>query len=248
MRRNARWGRLILVAAFVAVLSAYFFGGWSRYLDFDALNANKDWLIAQVAAHPIGSSLALGLLYVTATAFSLPIATALSVASGFLLGRWAGTLLVDISATLGAVLAFLAARYLLRDWVQARFAGRGLDGLNRSLARSGLYYLLFLRFIPLVPFFLINLGAGLTALPLRTFALGTLVGILPGAFLYVNAGYALSTISRPRDVLSAPVLTALLLLSLFSLVPVLWRWRRGPRSNPSRSQGPAPGDVKRYKF
>jgi uncharacterized membrane protein YdjX (TVP38/TMEM64 family) len=126
-----------------------------------------------------------------------------------------------IAATIGATLAFLVTRYLLRDMVLARF-GRKLEGLNRELEQRGLNYLLFLRLVPLFPFFLINLAAGLTRLPLRTFFIGTLVGIIPGGFVFCNAGASLATITSLRGIASPRVLGSFALLGLFALTPVLY--------------------------
>jgi uncharacterized membrane protein YdjX (TVP38/TMEM64 family) len=137
-----------------------------------------------------------------------------------------------VAATIGATLAFLVTRYLLREAVLGRFGGR-LEGLNRELAARGFNYLLFLRLVPLFPFFLINLAAGLTRLPLRTFVLATLVGIIPGGFVYVNAGASLATVDSLAAIASPRVLGSFALLGLFALVPVFYgRWQgRGKGGN-----------------
>jgi uncharacterized membrane protein YdjX (TVP38/TMEM64 family) len=160
-------------------------------------------------------------LYIVQTALSLPGAAILSLASGAIFGSALGTLYAVSAATIGATLAFLVTRYLLRDAILARF-GPKLEGLNRELEARGFNYLLFLRLVPLFPFFLINLAAGLTRLPLRTFVLGTLIGIIPGGFVYVNAGASLASINSLRDVASPRVLGSFALLGLFALVPVLY--------------------------
>ncbi len=261
MGDGRRLGRWLLVLALAAAVGAYFAFGLGRWLTFDALNANKARLQEAVAAAPLLSALLFGVTYVAVTALSLPVATVLTLLGGALFGRLLGTLVVDLSATAGATLAFLATRYVLRDWVRRRMEGppdppadppadphaarahdsrmhgaRAQRALRRQAAwrtvsegirRHGFNYLLVLRLLPIVPFFLINLVAGLTPMPLRTFAVGTLVGILPGTFLYVNAGTELGTLTRPADVFSLRVLGALALLALFSLLPVAWRrWRK----------------------
>jgi uncharacterized membrane protein YdjX (TVP38/TMEM64 family) len=126
-----------------------------------------------------------------------------------------------IAASIGATLAFLITRYLLRDLVLKKF-GSKLEGMNRELEQRGLNYLLFLRLVPIFPFFLINLAAGLTRLPLRTFVFGTLLGIIPGGFVFVNAGASLATITSISGIASPRVLGSFALLGLFALIPVFY--------------------------
>jgi uncharacterized membrane protein YdjX (TVP38/TMEM64 family) len=140
-----------------------------------------------------------------------------------------GTVYANIAATIGATLAFLATRYLLHDAVTRKFGVR-LEKLNRELEARGLNYLLFLRLVPLFPFFLINLAAGLTRLPLRTFVIGTMVGIIPGGFVYCNAGASLSTITSLREIASPRVLGSFALLGLFALLPVICEKIKGNRN------------------
>ncbi|OYV74152.1 MAG: hypothetical protein B7Z74_02770 [Deltaproteobacteria bacterium 21-66-5] len=112
--------------------------------------------------------------------------------------------IINTGATVGAILAFLVSRTLLRDWVVKKFGGR-MEGIDRGLRENGLSYLLFLRLVPAFPFFLVNLACGVTGLPLRTYALGTLFGIIPGSLVFVNAGASLAAIESVRQVASARV-------------------------------------------
>ncbi|MRR34123.1 TVP38/TMEM64 family protein, partial [bacterium] len=122
--------------------------------------------------------------------------------------------------------SFLVARYLFRDTIQGKFGAR-LAGMNRELEHAGLSYLLFLRLVPIFPFFLINLAAGLTRMPLRTFFIGTMLGIIPGGFVYCNAGASLASINSVGEILSLRVLGSFALLGLFALLPVLYgKFRR----------------------
>lgn len=132
-----------------------------------------------------------------------------------------GTVYANVAATVGATMAFLVTRYLLRDAVLNRFGSR-LEGMNRELELRGFNYLLFLRLVPLFPFFLINLAAGLTRLPLRTFFAATMLGIIPGGFVFVNAGASLATIDSLSGIASPRVLVSFTLLGLFALLPVLY--------------------------
>jgi uncharacterized membrane protein YdjX (TVP38/TMEM64 family) len=197
-----------------------------RYVSWDYLRGHLDLLQAHVQEHLLTALLLFLLLYVAVTALSLPVAAALSLAAGALFGRWLGTGVVSLAATLGATLAFLSSRYLFRAWVERRF-GDGLARLDRGVERDGAYYLLTLRLVPLFPFFLVNLGMGLTRMRAWTFAWVSLVGMLPGTFLYVNAGTELGRLASPRDVLSPGLLVSLALLGVVPLaLRLLLRGRR----------------------
>lgn len=212
----------ILILSVVAVAVALFFYlDLERFLTLVALKANRQLLADYYAAHTLGTVAAFMVIYILQTALSLPGAAILSLAAGAIFGAVAGTVYAVVAATVGATLAFLVTRYLLRDAILKRF-GAKLEGLNRELEQRGWNYLLFLRLVPLFPFFLINLAAGLTRLPLRVFVLGTLVGIIPGGFVFVNAGASLATIDSLSDVASPRVLGSFALLGLFALVPALY--------------------------
>ncbi|HJV35253.1 TVP38/TMEM64 family protein [Geomonas sp.] len=213
--------KLLLFLVAVLAIGIFFYFDLGRYLTLDSLKANRATLAAYYVAHPGGTVALFMAIYIAQTALSLPGAAILSLAAGAVFGSLLGTVYAVIAATIGATLAFLVARYLLRDLVLDRF-GPKLEGLNRELESRGFNYLLFLRLVPLFPFFLINLAAGLTRLPLGTFVIGTLVGIIPGGFVYVNAGASLASINSLRDVASARVLGSFALLGLFALVPVIY--------------------------
>ena len=216
---NAKKILLLLLAALAVGL--FFSFDLGRFLTLAALKANRQALADYYLAHRVATVASFMVLYIVQTALSLPGAAILSLAAGAIFGSIAGTVYANIAATIGATLAFLVTRYLLRDAILKRF-GPKLEGLNRELEERGFNYLLFLRLVPLFPFFLINLAAGLTRLPLRTFVLGTMIGIIPGGFVYVNAGASLATIQSLRDVASPRVLGSFALLGLFALVPVLY--------------------------
>ncbi|QWV93896.1 TVP38/TMEM64 family protein [Geomonas oryzisoli] len=213
--------KMLIVVAAAGAAALFFYLDLQRFLTLAALKANRQALAGYYAAHQ-GTSVALFMaIYILQTALSLPGAAVLSLAAGALFGVLAGTVYAVCAATIGATLAFLVTRYLLRDAVAGRFGAR-LEGLNRELEQRGWNYLLFLRLVPLFPFFLINLAAGLTRLPLRVFVLGTLVGIIPGGFVFVNAGASLAAIDSLADVASPRVLGSFALLGLFALVPVFY--------------------------
>jgi len=211
---------IIFVIASLAI-ALFFYLDLDRYLSLEVLKANHRALLEYRANHAVAMVAGFMLLYIVQTALSLPGAAILSLAAGAIFGTIMGTFYANISATIGATLAFLVTRYLLRDAVLRKF-GPQLEGINREMEIRGFNYLLSLRLVPVFPFFLINLAAGLTRLPLRTFILTTMIGIIPGGFVYVNAGASLASISSLSGIASPRVLGAFTLLGLFALLPALY--------------------------
>lgn len=213
--------RLLLLSVGLIVVGLYFQLDLGRFLTLESLKANRETLLAFHANHRITVVAAFMALYIIQTALALPGAAILSLSAGALFGPLWGTLYAVTAASIGATLSFLLTRYLLRDYVLERFGSR-LEGINRELEERGMNYLLFVRLVPLFPFFLVNLASGLTRLPLRTFMLGTFIGIIPGGFVYVNAGSGLASIAVLSDIASPRVLWSLALLGLFALLPALY--------------------------
>lgn len=216
---NAKKG-IILAFGFLAV-GLFFWFDLQRFLTLEALKSNRQTLQEYYASHKLIMVAGFMVIYIVQTALSLPGAALLSLAAGAIFGTVLGTFYAIIAATVGATVAFLVTRYLLRDVVLTRF-GSTLEGMNRELEERGFNYLLFLRLVPLFPFFLINLAAGLTRLPLRTFFFATMLGIIPGGFVYANAGASLATIDSLSGIASPRVLGSFALLGLFALIPVLY--------------------------
>lgn len=213
--------KIIILFVVVVGLVLFFWFDLGRYLTLASLKANRQALLVFHEEHGLLMVAGFMAVYIVQTALSLPGATILSLAAGAIFGTLLGTLYAVVAATLGATLAFLLTRYLLRDLVTRRF-GPKLATINRELEERGFNYLLFLRLVPLVPFFLINLAAGLTRLPLRTFFFGTLLGIVPGGFVYVNAGASLAAIDSLAGIASPRVLGSFALLGLFAVIPALY--------------------------
>jgi uncharacterized membrane protein YdjX (TVP38/TMEM64 family) len=212
--------KILILFVFSAVVAAFYFLDLGKYLTLESLKANRTWLTDLRLAHTVLFPAAFVLIYIVQTAFSLPGAAILSLAAGAIFGVLQGTLFVVSGATVGAILAFLVSRTLLRDWVVKKFGGR-MEGIDQGLRENGLSYLLFLRLVPAFPFFLVNLACGVTGLPLRTYALGTLFGIMPGSLVFVNAGASLAAIERVSQVASPRVLGSFALLGLFALLPTI---------------------------
>jgi uncharacterized membrane protein YdjX (TVP38/TMEM64 family) len=223
--------KIFITAVGVATVALFFWLDLQKYLSLEALKANRQTLLDYHESHRLVMVAGFMALYIVQTALSLPGAAILSLAAGAIFGALMGTVYAIVAATAGATLAFLVTRYLLRDAVLSRFGGK-LEGMNRELEERGFNYLLFLRLVPVFPFFLINLAAGLTRLPLRTFFIGTLLGIIPGGFVYVNAGASLATIDSLAGIASPRVLGSFALLGLFALLPVLYN-RLKSRKHPS---------------
>ncbi len=213
--------KIIVVFAGIVAIVLFFWFDLQRFLTLAALKANRQLLVDYYAAHQLAMVAGFMAVYIIQTALSLPGAAIMSLAAGAIFGSIMGTVYANIAATIGATLAFLVTRYLLRDMVLSRF-GSKLEGMNRELETRGFNYLLFLRLVPVFPFFLINLAAGLTRLPLRTFFIATMVGIIPGGFVYVNAGASLASIDSLSGIASPRVLGSFVLLGLFALLPVVY--------------------------
>ncbi|HSE59705.1 MAG TPA: TVP38/TMEM64 family protein [Nitrospiraceae bacterium] len=215
-------GRMILLLLIAAGIGAFFYFDLGRFLSLDALKANRDHLLAFTEANAGVAAILFVATYVVVTGLSLPGAVILTLAGGFLFGSLFGTLLVNIGATTGATLAFLAARYLLRDWVEQKF-GSKLGSLQEGFANNAFSYLMTLRLIPLFPFFLVNMVSGLTRVSIGTYVAATALGIIPGSFVYAYAGRQLGTINSLKEIASPNVLLAFTLLGILAMVPVLYK-------------------------
>ncbi len=184
-----------------------------RYFTLDALQAQQAAVAQWVDSHFVSASLLFVLIYVLSTALSLPGASLLTLGGSAVFGVGWGLLLVSFASTLGATLAFLSARFLLRDWVEQRF-GDKLATFQSGMAKEGVFYLLSLRLIPIFPFFLVNLLMGLTSIRVSTYYWVSQLGMLPGTFVYVLAGSELGQLTSTGNILSPGLMVALTLLGL----------------------------------
>jgi uncharacterized membrane protein YdjX (TVP38/TMEM64 family) len=223
------WLKVAIAVVFVGGIVAFFALGGQRYLSLDAVKANRDALLAFADRHFAAALLIALVVYAGAIALSLPGGLVLSLTVGFVFGRWVGTALVVVAATVGATLVFLAARYLFADATRKRLGALG-ERINAGFTENAFSYLLFLRLVPVFPFFLVNLAPAFTSIPLRTYVLATLVGIIPGTFVYVNLGQALGRIDSLQGLVSRDTLLAFGLLGIFALLPVAWKKWKARRS------------------
>ncbi|HEX6376711.1 MAG TPA: FAD-dependent oxidoreductase [Allosphingosinicella sp.] len=224
---SGRYGRILLVLVIVLAIAGFFVFDLDAYLTLASLKARQAELAGFVDERPVVAVAAFFLLYVAVTALSLPGAAILTIAAGAIFGLWRGTLIVSFASTIGASLAFLSSRYLLRDWVKARFGAR-IAAIDRGIEQDGAFYLLSLRLIPAFPFFLVNLAMGLTAIGLVTFYLVSQTGMLLGTIIYVNAGTQLASIDSTSDILSPALIGSFVLLGLFPLFAkrLIGGWKR----------------------
>ena len=214
MRVDKRWWAVAALALAVVLFFALDLG---QYLQLATIKSRQAQLESWRAAQPLQAALIFFAVYVLATALSLPGAAVLTLAGGAIFGLGWGTLLISFASSIGATLAFLASRWLLGDWVQARF-GERMAALNAGMAKDGAFYLFTLRLVPIVPFFVINLAMGLTRIRPLTFYGVSQLGMLAGTIVYVNAGTQLARIDSLSGIVSPGVLGSLVLLGLFPLV------------------------------
>ena len=215
-------GKILVALLFLAAIGAFIFFDLKTYLSLDTLKANRDALLVFTQEHYGPAVVLFILIYILQTAFSLPGATIMTLAGGFLFGSLWATLYVNIGATTGATLAFLAARYLFHQWVERKFGDR-LSSFQEGFAKNAFSYLLTLRLIPLFPFFLVNLLSGLTRVKVSTYVAATAIGIIPGSFAYTFAGRQLGTINTLSELVSPRLLLAFSLLGLLILIPIVYR-------------------------
>lgn len=213
---------LILIAAVIAVR----FSGISDVVTLESVKRNRDMLLSFVNDRYALSLVIYIAAYIAVVALSIPGATIMTLAGGYVYGALPAVLYVNIGATTGAVLLFLAVRYLLGTRVQQRYEAQ-LRTFNAEMERNGARYLLTLRFLPVFPFFLVNILPALTNVPLRTFLWTTSLGIIPGTLIYAYAGEQLGTLQSLGQVLSTRILIAFGLLALFTCAPMIWKKLRG---------------------
>jgi pyruvate/2-oxoglutarate dehydrogenase complex dihydrolipoamide dehydrogenase (E3) component/uncharacterized membrane protein YdjX (TVP38/TMEM64 family) len=226
--RSRAWIGLAVAAVAIGAALAWRHYDLGALLTLDSLKASRDALQARVQAQPLLTAAQFFAVYVAAAALSIPGAVILTLAAGAMFGLAWGLLLVSFASSAGALLAFLVARYLLRDTVEARF-GKALAPVNEGVRRDGVFYLLTLRLVPVFPFWLINLLMGLTPIGAARFYWVSQVGMLAGTLVYVNAGTRLASIESTGDILSPALLGSLALLGVFPLLAragVSWLERR----------------------
>jgi uncharacterized membrane protein YdjX (TVP38/TMEM64 family) len=227
--RVPKWLRVVLVfAAIAAALGIVLVLDLNEYLSLDALAANRARLLDQVAKNAVVVVLAFIAVYAVSVALSVPGAAVLTIAGGFLFGTALGALYAVIGATLGSIGIFLFVKTGLGDALATR-AGSAVDRLRTGFQDNALGYLLFLRLLPIFPFFIVNLAAAILDVPLRTFAFATLIGIVPGSLVYASIGNGLGYVIDEKmeadlgAIFAPEVFLPLAGLALLSLAPVVYK-------------------------
>lgn len=214
--KNRAW----IMALVIVLIGLFFAFDIERFLSLDALKASRDGLLQTYQAKPLLVIAIFAVIYIVVTALSLPGATIMTLAGGAIFGLWVGVPVVLVSATIGATLAFLAARFVLRNSIQKHF-GDKLSAFNAGIEKDGAFYLFTLRLVPVFPFFLINLLMGLTPLKTSTYFWVSLAGMAAGTAVYVNAGTQLASLTSLSGILSPALIGSFALLGIF---PWLAKW------------------------
>ena len=232
---NAK-GKVALAILVIGLLATFFLLDGNAYLNLGYLQQVRGDVVFYVESNPLVSSVSYFVLYVLVTALSVPGALIMTLAGGAVFGLPWGLLLVSFASTIGATLAMLVSRMLLRDWVQVRFKTQ-LVTVNQGLADDGGFYLFSLRMVPLLPFFMVNLVMGLTRISLWQFYWVSQLGMLAATFVFVFAGTQLAAIETLSGILSPGLIVALSLLGLFPLLAKKsLNWLRRTRAEQSADQ------------
>ena len=207
----------LAIVGVIAVLVILFFAfGLHKYMTLSYLQQSRETFQALYAEHTVLVLLSFFVFYIAVVAVNLPGATVMTLAAGALFGFWVGLVLVSFASSIGATLACMVARYLLRDWTRAKL-GSWYDKVNAGIEKEGALYLFTMRLIPAIPFFVINFGMALTNMRVTTFYWVSQVGMLAGTAVYVNAGRELGQISTMSDILSPGLILSFVVLGVFPL-------------------------------
>ena len=206
--------KALLVLILVGAIAAYLLFDLGQYLSLESFKARQAEIVAAKDANPALYVVGFFLLYVAVTGLSIPGAAIMSLVAGALFGLVLGTIIVSFASTIGATLAFLSSRYLLRDWVQAKF-GERLRAIDDGLAKDGAFYLFTLRLIPVFPFFVINLLMGLSRIKTWTFFWVSQLGMLAATIVFVNAGTQISRLESTAGLLSPTLIGSFVALAFF---------------------------------
>lgn len=215
MNKNIK--KLIILAVIAMAVAAYFLLDLNTYLTLENIKASREEFATILDQRPIMVLSVYLAVYLTVVSLNLPGALPLGLLAGAMFGALAGTVIVSFASTIGATIACFLARYLIRDWVRNRFTGF-INSVDKGIKKEGAFYLFTLRMIPVIPFFVINMVMGVTSMPLKTFFWVSQLGMLPGTFVFVNAGSQLGRIESAGDIFSPGLIISFILIGIFPLI------------------------------
>jgi uncharacterized membrane protein YdjX (TVP38/TMEM64 family) len=208
--------KLVVLIVIVCLVLAVKVFHLNQYLTLSYLKGSLDTLKALYENHSLMVIAGYFVIYVLTTSLSLPGASPLGIAGGALFGFWTATLVVSFASTIGATLACLVSRYLLRDWIQNKF-GDKIAKVNEGIEKEGAFYLFTMRLIPIFPFWMINLAMGLSKMSLVKFYWVSQIGMLPGTMVFVNAGKELAKIESLKGIFSPGLIISFALIGIFPI-------------------------------
>lgn len=209
--------KILLLVVIVALIGSFFLFDLGQYFSLDFFKSQQARIDTYYQTHPWQTALVYFGIYIAVTALSLPGAALMTLVGGAIFGLLVGTVIVSFASSIGATLAFLVSRFLLRDMVQSKF-GNHLQPINAGIEEDGGFYLFTLRLVPAFPFFVINLVMGLTPIRILTFYLVSQIGMLAGTLVYVNAGTQIAQIESLSGILSPGLIASFVLLGVFPLI------------------------------
>lgn len=211
--------KLLIITVLLTLAALFFINGGHEYLTFDSLKQHKDSLLAYANDHYWQTFFIIGGVYIVSTVLNLPGAAIMSLAIGFIFGRWHGVLLATTAATIGAVLVFWVARYLIADWARHRLEKmKSTKNIMAKLDDDAFSYLLFMRAVPLFPFWFVNMVFAFSPINTKQYLIGTYLGMLPVSFVIVNLGQSLSTVNSMAELFNTEVIISFVLIGLLALI------------------------------
>jgi uncharacterized membrane protein YdjX (TVP38/TMEM64 family) len=211
--------KLLLLAILISLITLFFIFGGQEYLTFDSLKQHKSELLAYADTHFWKAFFIIGGIYILSTVLNLPGAAIMSLAIGFIFGRWYGVLLATVASTIGAVLVFWIVRYLIADWARPRLEKMPLtQKVMKNLKYNAFSYLLFMRAVPLFPFWFVNMTFAFSPINTKQYLIGSYIGMFPVSFVLVNLGQSLASVESMEQLFSTEVIMAFMLIGVVALI------------------------------
>jgi uncharacterized membrane protein YdjX (TVP38/TMEM64 family) len=209
--------KVLIVVVIVGLIIAFKVFNLGQYITLSYIKESRDKFELLYGEYPVAVIVLYMGMYILTTSLSLPGAAVLTIAGGAFFGLWVGTFVVSFASSIGATLACFVSRFLLRDWIQGRFADR-IKKVNEGIEKEGAFYLFTIRLIPVFPFWMVNILFGLTKIPLFRFYWVSQLGMLPVTMVYVNAGKELAKIESLRGILSPGLIVSFVLIGGFPIM------------------------------